>query len=100
MCTASYVQIYILIYPKVSEAATGGFLSEKVFLEIPQNSQENACARISFLLARSAALLKKRLWYRCFPVDFEKFLRTPFSQNFSGRLLLKCAYLDTVSICF
>ena len=23
-------------------------------------------------------LLKKRLWYRCFPVNFAKFLRTPF----------------------
>ena len=25
-----------------------------------------------------AALLKKRLWHRCFPVNFAKFLRTPF----------------------
>ena len=25
--------------------------------------------------------LKKRLWYSCFPVNFAKFLRTPFSQN-------------------
>ena len=23
-------------------------------------------------------LLKKRLWYKCFPVNFAKFLRTPF----------------------
>ena len=23
-------------------------------------------------------LLKKRFWHRCFPVDFAKFLRTPF----------------------
>ena len=36
-----------------------------------------------------ATLLKKRLWYRCFPVNFAKFLRTAFSQNTSGRLLLK-----------
>ena len=36
----------------------------------------------------SATLLKKRLWHRCFPVDFAKFLRTPFVQNTSGRLLL------------
>ena len=27
---------------------------------------------------RPAILLKKRLWHRCFPVNFEKFLRTPF----------------------
>ena len=25
-----------------------------------------------------ATLLKKRLWHRCFPVNFMKFLRTPF----------------------
>ena len=33
-------------------------------------------------------LLKKRLWHRCFPVNFEKFLRTLFQQSTSGRLLL------------
>ena len=37
---------------------------------------------------RPATLLKKRLWYRCFPVNFVKLLRTPFLQNTSGRLLL------------
>ena len=53
---------------------------KKVFLEISQNSQENTCARVSFLIT----LLKKRLWHRCFPVNFAKFLRTPFLQNTSG----------------
>ena len=48
---------------------------KKVFLEVSQNSQENTCARVSFL---PAALLKKRLWHRCFPVIFVKFLKTPF----------------------
>ena len=37
---------------------------------------------------RPSTLFKKRLWHRCFPVNFAKFLRTPFSQNTSGRLLL------------
>ena len=37
---------------------------------------------------RSATLLRKRLWHRCFPVNFAKFLRTPFLQSTSGRLLL------------
>ena len=36
---------------------------------------------------RPSTLLKKRLWHRCFPVNFAKFLRTPFLQNTSGRLL-------------
>ena len=32
----------------LSEAATGGVLLEKVFLEILQNSQENAWSKVSF----------------------------------------------------
>ena len=54
---------------------------KKVFLDILQNSQENSCARVSFLIklqTRPATLLKKRLWHRCFPVNFAKFLRAPF----------------------
>ena len=34
-----------------------------------------------------ATLLKMRLWHRCFPVNFAKFLRTTFLQNTFGRLL-------------
>ena len=37
---------------------------------------------------RPATLLKKRPWYRHFPVNFLKFIRTPYLQNSSGRLLL------------
>ena len=33
-----------------TEAVTGGVLWQKVFLEILQNSQENTCARVSFLI--------------------------------------------------
>ena len=32
------------------EAATEGVLWKKVFLKISQNSQENTCARVSFLV--------------------------------------------------
>ena len=41
---------------------------------------------------RRATLLKKRLWDRCFPVNFAKFATTPFYQNTSGQLLL--AFVD------
>ena len=37
---------------------------------------------------RPATLSKRRLWHKCFPVNFSKFLRTPFLQNPSRRLLL------------
>ena len=33
---------------------------------------------------RSASLLKKIVWYRCFPVNFAKFSRTAFLQNTSS----------------
>ena len=64
---------------------------KKVFSEISPNSQENTCARISCLIklqAAPATLLKKRLWHRCFPVNFAKFLRTPFSTEHLWWLLL------------
>ena len=35
-----------------------------------------------------ATLLKKRLWYRCFTMNFAKFLRTPFlTEHLRGLLL-------------
>ena len=36
-------------------------------------------------------LYSKKDWHRCFLVSFAKFLRTPFLQNTSGRLLLTLA---------
>ena len=39
---------------------------------------------------RPATLLKKEALAQVFPVNFVKFLRTPFSQNTSGRLLPNC----------
>ena len=38
---------------------------------------------------RPATLLKKRLWHRCFPVNFAKFLRTPFLTEHLWWLLLR-----------
>ena len=41
-------------------------------------------------------ILKKTL-AQCFPVNFARFLRTPFLQNTSGRLLL---YIETSQMIF
>ena len=38
---------------------------KKVFLQISE-------------ILRPEILLKKGLWHRCFPVNFEKFVRAPF----------------------
>ena len=49
----------------------------------------------NFVSLRPATLLKKRLWYRCFPVDFMKFLRTPFYRTAltTGSVLLSFSLL-------
>ena len=51
---------------------------KKMFLEIPQNSQENTCARVSFLIKLPATSLKRRPLHKYFPVNFAKILGTPF----------------------
>ena len=44
-----------------------------MFLKVPQKSQENTCARVSFFKKvaglRPATLSEKRLWHMCFPVN-------------------------------
>ena len=42
----------------------------------------------------AANLWKKRLWHKCFPVNFVKFPTAPFLQNTSGRLLLSIISLN------
>ena len=54
-------------------------------------TEKNQCQGLFFNKVaglRPATLLKKRLWHRCFPVNFVKVVRTSFLQNTSGRLLL------------
>ena len=41
---------------------------------ILKNPQENTCVGVSFLTTS----LKERPWHRCFPMNFAKFLKTPF----------------------
>ena len=55
-----------------------------MFLKISQNLHENTSARVSFL--------KKRLWHRCFHVDFAKLSITPILKSIFKRLFLnECA---------
>ena len=93
ICCETELLIWSLIsglkteYPNIliltSEAVVQRCSVKKLFLETSQNSQENTCARSSFLISllaglRPATLLNKRFWHRCFLVNFVKFLRTAF----------------------
>ena len=79
-----------------SEAAVRGVLYKKVVLKISQiqrktpvfakSTGKHLCQSL-FFNEETCNSIKKRLWHRCFPVNFAKFLRTIFLQNTSGRLI-------------
>ena len=61
-----------------------------VFLEILQNSQENTCARVSFLIKVQASdleLYPKETLAQAFSCDFLRNYETPILQNTLERLL-------------
>ena len=47
---------------KTTKAVTERCSEKKMFFEILQNSQKNACARVSFLIKLQEAQLLKQLW--------------------------------------
>ena len=50
---------------------------------------KHLCQSLFFNKVDKKKFIKKRLWCRCFPVNFAKFPRTPFLQSTSGRLFLE-----------
>ena len=47
---------------------------------------------------RPATLLKKRLWHRCFPVNFTKFLKTPFYRTPPDDCFCSAFFLPPVAL--
>ena len=92
---------FVVIY---TEAATRDVLWEKgVLRNFAKFTGKHLCQSLSFNKVADlspAKLLKKMLWRRCFPVNFAKFLRTPFLQNTSGRLLLSIKLLMILKFIF
>ena len=73
-----------------------------MFLEISQNSWESTCASVSFLTklqTEACNFIKKRLWHRCFPANFVKFLRKPFLKEHLWWLLLKILFFYFFFLC-
>ena len=65
------------------------FCKKAVLRNFTKFTEKHLCQRLFFnKLQASGLLLKKRLWHRCFPVNFAKFLSKTFLQKASGRLLL------------
>ena len=65
-----------------AEAVTRRCSVKKVFLEISQNSQKNACVRVSFLIKLQASacnFIKKEALAQVFPREFCQISKNTFS---------------------
>ena len=90
--------ICVLLFAKV---AARGILWKKVVVlrNFAKFSWKHLCEILLFnnvASLRPATLFKKRLWHRCFHVNFAKFLRTPFLTEHFWWLLL---YLRRRNFC-
>ena len=67
-----------------------GTLEMRCSQKLCKIEKKRLCQSLFFnkMLASGLNFLKKRLCHRFFPVNFAKFLRTPFLQDTSGRLVL------------
>ena len=66
--------------PCLQSQSSGGVLQKSVLKDFRKFTGKCLCQSLFFDITeglRHATLLKKRLWNRCFPVNFEKFLRAP-----------------------
>ena len=83
---SSSVQIFWNISHEMSAMETQKQPLEVFYKNVCQNLQENTCARVSFIIRLKASsfqlYLKKGLWTRCFPLNFTKFLKVTWGQNF------------------
>ena len=80
----------------LSEAVTHRYTVKKVFLKFLQNSQDNTCVRVSFLI-KLQAFVKKETLAQVFSFEFckiSKFLRTHFLTKHLRWLLLSHDHCD------
>ena len=86
------------IFVKVQKQPPEVFFKKTVLTNLTKVTRKHLCQNLIFNKVaglRLATLLEKRLWNRCFPVNFAAFLRTPFLENTSLRLLLKVKYFPS-----
>ena len=82
-----YVKKFKSSYLSFRSSCPKVFCKKGVFRNFAKFIRKHLCQSL-FLGMRPATLLKKRLWNRCFPVNFAKFLRTSFLKENVRWLLL------------
>ena len=91
---------YFRFFMKIQKQPREVFYKKAVLGNFTKFTGKHLCQSLSQQSCRPpATLLKNELWHRCFLVNFAKFLRTPFSQNTSRRLLLKVHRLMSFMYC-
>ena len=66
------------------ESRRGVLCKKDVLRNFTKFTWKRLCQNLSFQRLKPASLFRKRLWHRCFPVNFSKLLRTLFFQNTFG----------------
>ena len=64
------------------------FCKKGVLRNFTKSTGKQLCQSLLIKLQGASTLFKKRLWHRCFPVIFTKFLRTPFLTEHTWWLVL------------
>ena len=72
----------------------------KSFLKFFANTPAAESNVTEVVVQRPATLLKKRLWHRCFPVNFAKFLRAPILTKHLKWLFIKVGVSPSKEIIF
>ena len=76
--------ILVIVYVRSRSRLQDVFCKKGALKNFAKCTRKHLCQSLFFNKSaglRPATLLKKRLWYRCFPVNFAKFSRTPFLRN-------------------
>ena len=82
--------IWTMIQKQSEEVTKRCYVKKKKMLKIFAKFTEKQLRQSLFfnkaagMRPKACNFIKKRLWRRCFPVNFAKFIRTPFLQNTSG----------------
>ena len=90
-CAIKYDSIFVNDY-NIRSSHPWCSVRESVFRNFVKFTGKHLCQGLFF-----ATLLKKRFWHRCFPVNFRKFLRTPFYTEHFWWLLLTIHEKDTAN---
>ena len=81
LCFINYLTQIVPFFFFVRSSHQEVFCKKGVLRNFEKLTRKHLCGSLFFDKVaglRPATLLKKRLWHRCFPVNFVRFLRTPF----------------------